>query len=83
VQRVGTGEAVIGTGMPRRPATQAFIATWRRHEGDGWHPANGRQPSISLNDVAGRFDRFWEFALSQWDIAAGISDTRGWWISER
>src|SRR5713226_7466972 len=55
--RRGLGDAVIGTGIPFR--------------GRGDHP-----PHLAALDVAyvaaGRYDGFWEFGLSPWDIAAGL-----------
>ena len=69
------GEAVIGTGMPfgaradRGIYTATLAAVMRATAGIR------RMGSAALDlayVAAGRFDGFWEFGLSPWDIAAGI-----------
>ena len=69
------GEAVIGTGMPfgTRANDQAYVATLAA----AMRATSGirRMGSATLDlayVAAGRYDGFWEFGLSPWDIAAGI-----------
>jgi myo-inositol-1(or 4)-monophosphatase len=80
-------EAVIGTGMPFRSAEadRAYLATL----GAVMTATSGvrRQGSATLDlayVAAGRYDGFWEFGLSPWDIAAGMLLVReaGGYISD-
>jgi len=68
-------DAVIGTGMPfgDRANSQMYMATL----GAVMDATSGvrRMGSAALDlayVAAGRYEGFWEFALSPWDIAAGI-----------
>jgi myo-inositol-1(or 4)-monophosphatase len=81
------GDAVIGTGMPfgSRGGYQAYMATL----GAVMSATSGirRMGSAALDlayVAAGRYDGFWEFGLSPWDIAAGILLVReaGGYISD-
>ncbi|HEU0156407.1 MAG TPA: inositol monophosphatase family protein [Stellaceae bacterium] len=69
------GEAVIGTGMPYgphadHPAYLAILPAVMRAT------SGVRRMGAAALDLAyvaaGRFDGYWEFATSPWDIAAGI-----------
>jgi myo-inositol-1(or 4)-monophosphatase len=68
-------EAVIGTGMPYgdRADDQAYMATLA---GVLTATSGVRRMGAAALDLAyvaaGRYDGFWEFGLSPWDIAAGI-----------
>jgi myo-inositol-1(or 4)-monophosphatase len=69
------GEALIGTGMPfgTRAENQGYSASLAAI----WRATSGvrRMGSAALDlayVAAGRYDGFWEFDLSPWDIAAGI-----------
>ena len=68
-------EAVIGTGLPYgdRADDQAYMATLA---GVMAATSGVRRMGAAALDLAyvaaGRFDGFWEFGLSPWDIAAGI-----------
>lgn len=68
-------ESVLATGIPfrGRPGKEAFLATV---EGAVDLTAGVRRfgsASLDLAYVAaGRYDGFWEFGLSPWDIAAGV-----------
>jgi myo-inositol-1(or 4)-monophosphatase len=69
------GEAVIGAGMPYGPQTDhaAFLATL----GAIMSATSGvRRIGAAALDLAyvaaGRFDGYWEFGTSPWDIAAGL-----------
>jgi myo-inositol-1(or 4)-monophosphatase len=77
-----TGNALIGTGFPYRmfdhaTPTWASSRIWRK---DRRHAPPG-SAALDLAYVAcGRFDGFWEFGLSPWDMAAGsllISEAGG------
>src|SRR5215471_6015871 len=68
-------EAVIGTGMPYgdRAADQSYMATLA---GVMAATSGVRRMGAAALDLAyvaaGRFEGFWEFGLSPWDIAAGV-----------
>jgi myo-inositol-1(or 4)-monophosphatase len=68
-------EAVIGTGIPYgdRADDQAYMATLA---GVMAATSGVRRMGAAALDLAyvaaGRYDGFWEFGLSPWDIAAGI-----------
>ncbi len=69
------GEAVIGTGMPYgdRADNQTYMATLAGVMGATSGVRRMGAAALDLAYVAaGRFDGFWEFGLSPWDIAAGI-----------
>src|SRR6267378_4526491 len=69
------GEAVIGTGMPfgARADAGTYIATLAAVMRATAGIRRTGSAALDLAYVAaGRFDGFWEFALSPWDIAAGI-----------
>jgi len=73
--RRGLGDAVIGTGIPFRgrgdhPSYLAALGAVMSA------PAGARRLGAAAPDpayvAAGRYDGFWEFGLSPWDIAAGL-----------
>src|SRR6266699_339879 len=73
--RRGLGDAVIGTGIPLRgrgdhPSYLAALAAVMSAT------AGVRRLGAAALDLAyvaaGRYDGFWEFGLSPWDIAAGL-----------
>ena len=69
------GEAVIGTGMPfgDRADQQAYMATLAAVMGATSGVRRMGSAALDLAYVAaGRYEGFWEFALSPWDIAAGL-----------
>src|SRR6266699_36626 len=69
------GEAVIGTGMPfgARADAGTYIATLAAITRATAGIRRTGSAALDLAYVAaGRFDGFWEFALSPWDIAAGL-----------
>jgi myo-inositol-1(or 4)-monophosphatase len=69
------GEAVIGTGMPfgARAEPGAYIATLAAVMSATAGIRRSGSACLDLAYVAaGRFDGFWEFGLSPWDLAAGI-----------
>src|ERR1700741_4036135 len=69
------GEAVIGTGMPfgDRADPQAYMATLAAVMGATSGVRRMGSAALDLAYVAaGRYEGFWEFALSPWDIAAGL-----------
>src|SRR5713226_6598865 len=85
--RRGLGDAVIGTGIPFRgrgdhPSYLAALAAVMSAT------AGVRRLGAAALDLAyvaaGRYDGFWEFGLSPWDIAAGILLVResGGYISD-
>ena len=68
-------EAVIGTGMPYRDRGDhpAYLATLARVMAATSGVRRMGAAALDLAYVAaGRFDGFWEFGLSPWDIAAGL-----------
>src|SRR6266404_1415142 len=73
--RRSLGEALIGTGLPFRGHGEhaIYVATLSRVMAA---PAGVRRLGAAALDLAyvaaGRYDGFWEFALSPWDIAAGL-----------
>src|SRR6266567_1986221 len=73
--RRGLAEAVIGTGMPYRGrgSHPSYLATLGAVMGA---TAGVRRLGAAALDLAyvaaGRYDGFWEFGLSPWDVAAGI-----------
>jgi len=81
------GEAVIGTGMPfgARADYPGYTATLAALMGATSGVRRMGSAALDLAYVAaGRFDGFWEFGLSPWDIAAGILLVReaGGYISD-
>src|SRR5712691_612019 len=73
--RRSLGEALIGTGLPFRGHGdhQTYLATLSRVAAATSGVRRFGAAALDLAYVAaGRFDGFWEFALSPWDIAAGI-----------
>src|SRR5216683_2557402 len=73
--RRSLGEALIGTGLPFRGHGdhQTYLATLSRVAAATSGVRRLGAAALDLAYVAaGRFDGFWEFALSPWDIAAGI-----------
>jgi myo-inositol-1(or 4)-monophosphatase len=69
------GEAVIGSGMPfgGRADYPVYLATLSAVMGATSGIRRIGSAALDLAYVAaGRFDGFWEFGLSPWDIAAGI-----------
>jgi myo-inositol-1(or 4)-monophosphatase len=80
-------EAVIGTGMPfgARAGDSVYIATLGAVMGATSGIRRMGSAALDLAYVAaGRFDGFWEFGLSPWDLAAGILLVReaGGYISD-
>ena len=73
--RRNLGDAVIGTGIPFRERGNhpRYLATLAAVMGQ---VAGVRRPGAAALDLAyvaaGRYDGYWEFGLSPWDIAAGI-----------
>ena len=68
-------EAVIGTGMPfgARGDRPSYLATLTSVMNATGGVRRIGAAALDLAYVAaGRFDGFWEFGLSQWDIAAGM-----------
>src|SRR3954449_10539774 len=69
------GEALIATGLPfrGRPKHPAYIATLARVPEA---TRGGRRVGSAALDLAyvaaGRYDGYWEFGLSPWDLAAGL-----------
>ncbi len=81
------GEAVVGTGMPfgSRGGYEAYMATLGAVMGATSGIRRMGSAALDLAYVAaGRYDGFWEFGLSPWDIAAGILLVReaGGYISD-
>jgi myo-inositol-1(or 4)-monophosphatase len=69
------GDAVIGTGIPFRGRGDhpKYIATLGRVMGATSGVRRLGAAALDLAYVAaGRYDGFWEYGLSQWDIAAGL-----------
>lgn len=89
-RRTKLGEALIGTGFPYRAfdRIETYIDIFRELT---QRTAGLRRPGAAALDLAyvacGRYDAFWEFGLSPWDMAAGallvseagglVSDMRG------
>jgi myo-inositol-1(or 4)-monophosphatase len=89
-RRTKLGEALIGTGFPYRmfDKIDLYLAIFKEL---AEKTAGQRRPGAASLDLAyvacGRYDGFWEFGLSPWDMAAGalliseagglISDLRG------
>jgi myo-inositol-1(or 4)-monophosphatase len=89
-RRTRLGEALIGTGFPYRmfDKIDLYLAIFKEL---AEKTAGQRRPGAASLDLAyvacGRYDGFWEFGLSPWDMAAGalliseagglISDLRG------
>jgi myo-inositol-1(or 4)-monophosphatase len=73
--RRGLGDAVIGTGIPFRGRGDhpEYLASLAAVMGA---TAGVRRLGAAALDLAyvaaGRYDGFWEFGLSAWDVAAGI-----------
>src|SRR5882762_3369494 len=73
--RRSLGEALIGTGLPfREHGNHAiYVATLARVMAATSGVRRLGAAALDLAYVAaGRYDGFWEFALSPWDIAAGL-----------
>jgi myo-inositol-1(or 4)-monophosphatase len=73
--RRNMSEALIGTGMPfkGRESHPEYPAMLDRVAGETAGIRRYGSAALDLAYVAaGRFDGFWEFALSPWDIAAGL-----------
>ncbi|HYU11883.1 MAG TPA: inositol monophosphatase family protein, partial [Stellaceae bacterium] len=69
------GEALIGTGIPfgERGDHPAYVATLAAVAAATSGVRRLGAAALDLAYVAaGRFDGFWEFGLSPWDIAAGL-----------
>src|SRR5579883_2065282 len=68
------GEALIGTGIPfRERSDPAYLATLAAVAAATSGVRRLGSAALDLAYVAaGRYDGFWEFALSPWDIAAGM-----------
>ena len=69
------GEALIGTGLPfiGRGDHPAFLATLAAVMGATSGVRRLGAAALDLAYVAaGRYDGFWEFGLSPWDLAAGL-----------
>ena len=67
--------SLIGTGLPYRDnqELEVYIATLRALLARSAGIRRAGSAALDLAYVAaGRFDGFWEFGLSTWDIAAGI-----------
>lgn len=89
-RRTRLGEALIGTGFPYRmfDKIDLYLAIFKEL---AEKTAGQRRPGAASLDLAyvacGRYDAFWEFGLSPWDMAAGalliseagglVSDLRG------
>jgi len=73
--RRSLADSLIGTGIPYRERSDhaAYLATLAEVIGA---TAGVRRPGAAALDLAyvaaGRYDGYWEFGLSAWDIAAGI-----------
>jgi len=68
--------ALLGTGFPFRDGQmdnlEAYLSMFRSLVGQTAGVRRAGAASLDLAYVAaGRFDAFWEFGLSEWDIAAG------------
>src|SRR5260370_19442147 len=73
--RRSLGEALIGTGLPFRGHGEhaIYLATLTRVMAATSGVRRFGAAALDLAYVAaGRFDGFWEFQLSPWDIAAGL-----------
>jgi myo-inositol-1(or 4)-monophosphatase len=73
--RRSLGEALIGTGLPFRGHGDhpIYVATLSRVMAATSGVRRFGAAALDLAYVAaGRYDGFWEFALSPWDIAAGL-----------
>ncbi|NNM82814.1 MAG: inositol monophosphatase [Burkholderiales bacterium] len=73
-KRTRLEEALIGTGFPYRDFShlEPYIAIFRELVQKTSGLRRPGSASLDLASVAaGRFDGFWEFGLSPWDIAAG------------
>jgi myo-inositol-1(or 4)-monophosphatase len=89
-RRTKLGEALIGTGFPYRmfDKIDLYLSIFKEL---AEKTAGQRRPGAAALDLAyvacGRYDGFWEFGLSPWDMAAGalliseagglVSDLRG------
>lgn len=82
-RRTKLGEALIGTGFPYRmfDKIDLYLAIFKEL---AEKTAGQRRPGAASLDLAyvacGRYDGFWEFGLSPWDMAAGallISEAGG------
>ncbi len=89
-RRTKLGEALIGTGFPYRmfDKIDLYLSIFKEL---AEKTAGQRRPGAASLDLAyvacGRYDGFWEFGLSPWDMAAGalliseagglVSDLRG------
>jgi myo-inositol-1(or 4)-monophosphatase len=69
------GRALIGTGFPFRGAEEVdpYLRVMAKVMREVAGVRRAGSAALDLADVAcGRFDGFWEFRLSAWDVAAGI-----------
>jgi myo-inositol-1(or 4)-monophosphatase len=89
-KRIKLGDALIGTGFPYREFDKIdlYLSIFKEL---AQKTAGQRRPGAASLDLAyvacGRYDGFWEFGLSPWDMAAGalliseagglVSDLRG------
>ena len=82
-RRTRLGESLIGTGFPYRELTHldTYLAIFKEL---AQKTTGMRRPGAASLDLAyvasGRYDAFWEFGLSPWDMAAGallISEAGG------
>jgi len=69
--------ALIGTGIPFKSRSEAYIPAYSRSlEAVAKQTAGIRRAGAASLDLAyvaaGRMDAFWEIGLSQWDLAAGV-----------
>ncbi|NNL11665.1 MAG: inositol monophosphatase, partial [Pseudomonadales bacterium] len=69
--------ALIGTGIPYRASQQPFISGYMQCvEHFANNSAGIRRAGSAALDLAyvaaGRMDAFWEYGLSEWDLAAGM-----------
>lgn len=73
-KRIKLQDALIGTGFPYRAFEHidTYLAIFKEL---AQHSAGIRRPGAAALDLAyvaaGRYDAFWEFGLSPWDMAAG------------
>lgn len=73
--RKDMGDAILATGIPfgNRPGRQEMLATLEPVMDRTAGLRRFGAASLDLAYVAaGRYDAFWEFGLSPWDVAAGI-----------
>lgn len=76
-KRLSLSNALLTTGVPYRADQADLIDTYFQTMKVLMHDTAGiRRPGSASLDLAyvaaGRYDGFWEFGLSEWDIAAGV-----------